>query len=168
MSNIVTKNNLKVKLADGLTPFGMSQVKKEIGGAGDTTPILVVKPDNDGYYLVNPTTKLPYALSEITSENIQTLFDQIEQDYPFLKFENVESTDICKIIGSFKVDLIVFYDETSGFPIEFESWTTTCGNFYRLDETWGEEVEGEMPLLNIIFENIADAGTDFHLEPNFE
>ena len=32
MSNLVTKNNLKVKLADGLIPFGLSQVKEELGG----------------------------------------------------------------------------------------------------------------------------------------
>ena len=151
---------------DSLSPKAMEQVKEEVG---DTTPVLIVSQDDDisVYHLVNPTTKLPYDLSEITSENVQTLFEQIEQDYPFLKFENVESEDICKIIGSFKVDLILFDDTLSRAPIEVESWLATRGNLYYVDEILGEESGGTFPIEDIVFYNISEEEIfDFHLNPS--
>lgn len=92
MSNLVTKNNLKVKLADGLTPFGMSQVKKEIGGSSggglNLNPLYCQFDEvNQVEYLLNPSTKELYNFDYPDKyDKILEIINQILQDYGFDEF----------------------------------------------------------------------------------
>ena len=90
---MLNKNNVKVKLADGLTEMGISQVKQEIGGGSGSDGVLKLYCEenelNGDYYLVRPNgEKYVEEGQTVTLDDTQVILDQICTDYGLEVFES--------------------------------------------------------------------------------
>ena len=104
---LLNKNNQKVKLADGLTEIGLSQVKSEIGGSGSSDPtsvvlkyILVSDPEDTGTsYVCDPVNFEQYigdlGMGEtITQEMVDEFLEKFSKDYNLEKVAEFDYPDL--------------------------------------------------------------------------
>ena len=178
---LLNKNNLKVKLADGLTEIGLSQVKSEIGGgsgAGEKLlkMNLLATIDQPHCYLASPESGESYVGSiedvPTTKEALFSLITKIVGDYDLNLIVNEEAWEAFDFNSNSTFSFIITPKEDSNFvyeiaPIEGildnEIKTNSCTNTLILELMIDHrEFDKNLALFLGGFENIIKNDPSFY------